>query len=165
MLYIFGGLPGTGKSTLAAALARRNHAFYLRIDTVEQAMRDSKSYADGPAGYIVSYKVASDNLRLGMSVVADSVNPISITREAWRDVAIQAKVAFVEIEIICSDQEEHRHRVESRESGIMNLRLPTWKEVIEREYEQWNTDHIVIDTAGQSPEQSISCLFEALSSG
>jgi predicted kinase len=38
ILIIFGGLPGTGKTTLAKALAHRLSAAYLRIDTVEQAM-------------------------------------------------------------------------------------------------------------------------------
>ena len=39
-LYIFAGLPGTGKSTLAQQLARRFKAVHLRIDTIEQGLRD-----------------------------------------------------------------------------------------------------------------------------
>ena len=38
MLYIFGGLPGTGKTTLARYLAHHQRAVYLRIDTIEQAL-------------------------------------------------------------------------------------------------------------------------------
>lgn len=37
MLYIFGGLPGTGESTLAQRRARMHQATYLRIDTIEQS--------------------------------------------------------------------------------------------------------------------------------
>lgn len=40
-LFIFGGLPGTGKTTLALELARRVSGIYLRIDSIEQAIRDS----------------------------------------------------------------------------------------------------------------------------
>lgn len=162
MLYIFGGLPGTGKSTLAAALARRCHAFYIRIDTIEQAMRNAGIEVDGPAGYMVGYGLALDNLRHGMNVVADSVNPLSITRKSWRDVAAQAGVSFVEIEIICSDQQEHRARIERRKSDIPGLRLPEWKDVVSRQYDVWETEHIVVDTAGQSPEESITSLFNML---
>ncbi len=162
MLYIFGGLPGTGKSTLAAALARRSNAVYLRIDTIEQAVRDSGLSGGGPVGYIVGYKLASENLRLGADVVVDSVNPISITRTAWQNVAAQAKVPYIEIEIACSNLQEHRNRVESRQSDISGHRLPTWNEVAELQYEQWNTDHIVLDTAGHSTNESISHLFNAV---
>ncbi|MGF1491731.1 MAG: AAA family ATPase [Microcoleaceae cyanobacterium] len=108
MLYIFGGLPGTGKSTLAAALAHQCNALYLRIDTIEQAMKNAGITEIGPLGYEVAYKVALENLRLGTDVVADSVNPLKITRDAWREIAAQANSPFVEIEIICSDLKEHR---------------------------------------------------------
>ena len=39
-LYVFSGLPGTGKTALSQQLASRVKAVYLRIDTVEQALRD-----------------------------------------------------------------------------------------------------------------------------
>lgn len=38
MLLIFGGLPGTGKSTIARLLAARLGAVWLRIDSIEQAL-------------------------------------------------------------------------------------------------------------------------------
>lgn len=164
MLYIFGGLPGTGKTTLASALAWRNNAVYLRIDTIEQALRETGLTMDGPQGYILAYKIAAENLRLGMSVVADSVNPIEITRAAWREVATGAKVPFVEIEVVCSDREEHRIRVETRQIDIPDLVLPTWHEVVEREYELWEGSPIIIDTAGHSSVESMAQLFSAVES-
>jgi predicted kinase len=39
-LYIFSGLPGSGKSSLAKLLACERHAVYLRIDTIEQGLRE-----------------------------------------------------------------------------------------------------------------------------
>ncbi len=41
MLIIFGGLPGVGKTAIAAELARVIDALYLRIDSIEQAIRAS----------------------------------------------------------------------------------------------------------------------------
>ena len=162
MLYIFGGLPGTGKSTLSLGLARERKAVHLRIDTVEQALRDFGLQDLGPAGYMVAYGVARDNLRLGLEVVADSVNPIAVTREAWRQVAHDAGVPFVEIEVVCSDEREHRRRVETRASTVPGLVLPIWSQVVNRTYEPWDREHVVIDTAGRAPEQSLADLMEAL---
>ncbi|MDR3159093.1 MAG: AAA family ATPase [Zoogloeaceae bacterium] len=39
-LHIFPGLPGVGKTTLARHLAEVSGAAYVRIDTIEQALRD-----------------------------------------------------------------------------------------------------------------------------
>ena len=38
MLIIFGGLPGTGKTTIAKQLAKTVEAVYLRVDTIEQSL-------------------------------------------------------------------------------------------------------------------------------
>jgi predicted kinase len=162
MLFIFGGLPGTGKTELSMHLARRIQAVHLRIDTIEQALRDGGVTRLGPRGYIVAYKLAEDNLRLGLSVVADSVNPLDITRAAWRDAATRAGVPFQEIEVICSDEGEHRRRVETRKTRIPGFQLPTWDDVVHREYHFWEHEHLVIDTAAQTPQESKKALEKML---
>lgn len=155
MLLIFGGLPGVGKTAIAAGLARDIGAVHLRIDSIEQAMRNSNITVSGPEGYEVAYAVAEDNLELGRTVVADSVNPIEVTRAAWRDVARRAGTRYIEIEIVCSDELEHRRRVEERVADIVGHVLPTWQEVCEREYEPWETG-IVIDTAGRGVDACVA---------
>ena len=164
MLIAFAGLPGVGKTVIARELARQIGAVYLRIDSIEQALRDSgvvKQSLDD-AGYRVGYGIAEENLRLGRTVVADCVNPVQLTRGNWLDVAKRAGVPAVEIEITCSDANEHRRRVETRASDLPGLRLPTWDEVLAREYHPWHREHIVIDTAVCPPEQSVARMREML---
>ncbi len=101
MLIVFGGLPGTGKTTLAKAVAKKYTAVYLRIDTIEMAIRSNNANVlrddVGPAGYVTAYWVAEEHLRLGQSVVADAVNALQMTRESWAEVARNARVSLVEV--------------------------------------------------------------------
>jgi predicted kinase len=162
-----GGLPGVGKTTIAQELGRQIGAMHVRIDSIEQAIRDCTPGVPPPldeAGYRVGYAIARDNLRIGRTVVADSVNPLLITRDAWLRVGQNAQVDTIEIEVICSDSREHRSRVKRRLQDISGLRLPTWEEVISREYHPWNREHIVIDTANRSVTQNVKILREALPS-
>ena len=163
-LVILGGLPGVGKSTLARRLAVLMAAVYLRIDSIEQALADSslriKPAED--AGYLAAYALARDNLCLGRTVLADSVNAIEVTRSAWRDVAMRCGCPFVEVEMTCSDLDEHRHRVESRTSDIAGLQLPHWQKVLDREYQPWPGDRIRFDTAGRTVEESVEQLWVQL---
>jgi len=160
MLIIFGGLPGTGKTAVARELARQIGAMHLRIDSIEQAILDSglTSRPINEAGYLAAYAIAEDNLRIGRTVIADSANALSLTRDAWLEVAKRAQLGAIEIEVKCSDPNEHRRRVEERVSDISGLKLPTWQEVLSREYHPWNREHIVIDTSSQSVEQIVRML-------
>ena len=157
MLVVLGGLPSTGKSTIAAHLAPELPAVHLRIDTIEQAMQRSGIRVSGPEGYLVGCGLAEDNLKLGHTVIADSVNPIELTRNYWRDVAKRTSTRIVEIEVICSNQIEHRSRVESRVADIPGHELPTWQQVLDRRFDPWE-GAVVIDTSGQTPKQSMLTL-------
>ncbi|MDO4796333.1 MAG: AAA family ATPase [Brachymonas sp.] len=161
-LYLFAGLPGSGKSTLARLLAQHLGAAYVRIDTIEQALRDVCALQVEGEGYRLAYRIAADNLRLGMSVVADSCNPITLTRREWEQVALDASVPYVHIEVICSNKAEHRQRIETRASSVAGLELPTWQQVQQRTYHAWAVERIVIDTAAKSVQACMQELLEQL---
>lgn len=164
MLIVFAGLPGTGKTTIAKELARLLEAVYLRIDSIEQTLRDSGAYNSlmDDAGYRVAYGIAEENLRLGRTVIADSVNPLELTRDAWLQVATRAGVRAVEVELKCTNIEAHRQRVEERVPDIAGLRLPSWQNVVRREYHSWTREHLVVDTACHNVHDCVGMIRAAL---
>lgn len=166
-LIVLGGLPSVGKTTLARAAARRLGAIHLRIDSIEQALRDAAGSGSdvGATGYVVAYRIAADNLALGHTVIADSVNPLPVTREAWQRVSRDASASLLEVEVVCSDPGEHRRRVESRTTDIEGLVLPTWEDVVSRNYAAWPGVDVVIDTAGRSADACVTELLAAVGVG
>ena len=165
MLIVLSGLPGVGKTTIARALAARIGAVHIRIDSIEEALGRSTASVEpmNDAGYVVGYAVAEDNLRLGLTVIADSVNPWPETRDAWAAAAARAGVGAAEVEIICSDRNEHRRRVESRllaESGA-----PTWHDVVARDYRDWSRARLVVDSAGRPVADAVDAIEAAIRSG
>lgn len=111
-------------------------------------------------GYGMAYRLVEDNLILGNSAVADSCNPVALTRLEWEQVARSCGAMPVNIEILCSDRHEHKKRVQARFARDQS-RHPDWHQVVNREYEKWQSDIVTVDTAGLSVEQS----FERLCSG
>lgn len=164
MLIILGGRPGSGKTSLARALALRLGAVHLRIDSIEQALRRAGDTDIGAAGYAVGQALAADNLRLGRMVIADSVNPVAASRQGWRDAAAAGGQGYIEIELTCSDAAEYRRRIETRQPDIAGHVLPDWAAVQQRSYEPWSPD-LVIDTAQQDIAAAVALIEEAVSAG
>jgi predicted kinase len=161
MLIVLGGLPGVGKTTIARELAAAMGAVHVRIDSIEHALRNAGWKVEGE-GYAVAYAVTEDNLRVGRSVVADCVNPWPLTRNEWQAVASRAGVRALNVEVVCSDIAEHRRRVESRSADIAGHRLPTWSEVVERDYRPWDGERLVVDTARLDVRESVRTILSAL---
>ena len=160
---VIGGLPGTGKSTIAEALAARTASTYLRVDRIEQAIVawSTLTHPVGPVGYAVAHALALEQLGLRLDTVVECVNPVALTRDAWPGTATAAGAVLVEVEVVCSDVVEHRRRVENRASDVVGLTKPTWAEVIGREYESWSRPHVTIDSATTSVEQAVQQIVVA----
>jgi len=135
-------------------IARQFQAVYVRIDTIEQSLRDLCGIQVEGEGYRLAYRLAAENLKLGHSVVADSCNPVTITRNEWENTARVSGAGFINIEIVCSDPNEHRRRVEERTADIPGHELPKWQDIKDREYDFWDRPRIKLDTYGKTPEES-----------
>lgn len=164
MLIVFSGLPGTGKTTIGKGLAAKLGAVYVRIDTIEQALRDSADFARdvGRTGYLIAYGLAAGNLGLGGTVVVDCVNPVVESRRAWSAISSRSGAPLVNIQVICSDMTEHRRRVESRQVDIPGLTPPSWQSVMNHDYEPWDTEPFTVDTALNSPAQALAAIADYL---
>ena len=168
VLISIGGLPATGKTTVARTLAAELRAAYVRIDSIETAIgraegrfRQTNGW-DLPPGYAVGYDVAADQLRNGLDVVAESVNPLRVSRDAWRDAGLAAGARVVEVEVVCSDVDEHRRRAEERVLDVAGLTKPTWEQITNREYDSWERGRLVVDTAILGIDESARLIRAAL---
>lgn len=163
-LVCLSGLPGVGKSTIARALAAETGALWLRVDRVEQAMREShmetEDLADG--GYAALRAVAAAALEQGFDVIADSVNPIAITRDAWRAATLEGGGRHLDVELICSDTIAHRRRVETRKVEVPGLVLPDWQAVLRRTYEPFIAADLSLDTGALPVEVSVARIRASL---
>lgn len=168
-LIAVSGLPGSGKSTIAEGLARAFEIPILSIDPIEAAMWRSglSSSETGIAAYRVAEAVAVENLKQGLSVIIDAVNPVEDARAMWQALADEHKVDLKSIEVICSDETIHRQRIEARIRNIEGMPEIDWERVVERkaEYDARTDDRLILDSATSSPHKLIDlaakyCRFE-----
>ena len=155
MLISFSGHPGAGKSTTARELARQMNAVYLSIDSIERGV------AGYPDAYRVAQAVADDNLRLGHTVITDCVNAMRQSRDAWRAIATAAGVPTLEVEVTCSDRDEHLRRLPRAAARREGEPLTRSEEIIQH-YQPWDRERLVIDTARQTVHDAVAAIRRAL---
>ena len=151
-LIVFSGLPGTGKSTLAERVAVEIGAPAFSGDWLLGALKPHGllSGLDRStllaAYYDLLTTLATRQLMLRQSAVLDClVNDEVATR--WQELADQYDARLLLVECMCSDEVEHRRRLEGRSRGI-----PGWHEVgwdhVERmrtEYPPLTVPHLTLD--------------------
>lgn len=164
VLISFCGLPGVGKTSIAKALCRETGATYVRVDVIEAALRASRLQIDPAedAGYRAACEIAKSNLELGRSVVADTVNPVGITRDMWAKTALISGAELINVEIVCSDLNVHKVRVESRVSDIDGYPVPDWGRVKRRHYEEWDHVDLRLDSGRLSVADCVDAIIAKL---
>lgn len=151
MLVVFSGLPGSGKSAVAEAVGRELGIAVIAVDPIEAAIWRAgvtPSFETGVAAYEVAAAIAEQQVRLGLDVIVDAVNSVSEARASWHRVAGRTGAALAVVEVICSDESEHRRRLETRVRDIEGFPEPTWADVNARRatWEEWPVDHLVLDS-------------------
>jgi predicted kinase len=150
VLAVFAGLPGVGKSTLAAQVGAALPAAVLAVDTVDFTLQayDVTEPRPGYAAYGVVAALAETQLAMGHSVIIDAVNPVKAARQLWTDLADRLGVPLRVVEVVCGDDAEHRRRVEARYETRSHDGIPDWVRVLERqgEYEPYPGPRLVVDT-------------------
>jgi predicted kinase len=150
VLAVFAGLPGVGKSTLAARVAAVLPAAVLAVDTVDFVLRRYEVTEPRPgfAAYGVVAALAETQLEIGHHVIIDAVNPVWAARQLWVDLAERLQVPLRVVEVVCGDDNEHRRRVEGRYAARDHDGIPDWVRVLERraEYEPYLGPRLVVDT-------------------
>ena len=156
-LIVFAGLPGTGKSSLARAVARELRALYLDKDTIKDSViavaRELKIEQGpdlaGPASYELLVVQARDNLSLGLSVVLDSPAGYRRFREQVSELAKARKASLKLVECICTDESLLRQRVEERGRELPPYRARDWADYQSNRarFEGLTERRLVVDTA------------------
>lgn len=173
---IVGGLPGTGKSTLAAAIADATGAVLLRSDEIrkELAGLNHQSSADAPFGegiytgsmtcltYETMLSRAGVALGMGEPVVLDA----SWSTEAWRNAAraLAARTYSDVIELRCdappavaADRIGHRRAI----GGDPSDATPHIATIMAQAFDHW-PNATRIDTTGEpaaSVDQALANVF------
>jgi len=151
-LIVISGLPGTGKTTVGEAVARRSRAVWLSVDDLEDALLGVGLPSDGTTG-VAAYEAvaaaASDNLSLGHVVIVDAVNDSEPARDTWRRAADAASAPVVFVLLTPPPEREHRARLEGRTRHLAHQSEPSWERVRERAstYEAWRDPPVSIDSS------------------
>lgn len=156
-LIVFAGLPGTGKTSLARALARELRSTYLDKDTIKDcAMRltaemglEQGARLAGALSYELLVDLARDNLTLGLPVVVDSPAAYQVFRDKVKSLARTLKADLKLIECICTDERMLRERVEHRGRDLPAYRTRDWATFQQDQgrFERLTDPRLIVDTA------------------
>ncbi len=164
MLIVLSGLPATGKTALAAAVARELGAVLLSVDPVDSALATAgvrETGAPGFAAYAVVGAIAEQNLALGASVVVDAVNAVGEAKTFWIELARRHGARLLAVETVLSDAIVHRRRLADRVRDLA-IAEPTWEAVVLRrdEWVAWPFAPLVVDTL-EPVEVNVERILEA----
>jgi predicted kinase len=138
------GYPGTGKSTIARAIATALHAPLIDRDIIRQMAVDI--FGDLPGvghfSYELMFALTREQLRLGLSVVVDTPLTYHTTYEQSKELARAFHTPMLVVHCVCPPEVQKR-RLEGRKGKVSEFQITSWEE-----WEQWKPRFEDFDDGG-----------------
>ncbi len=143
-LVVMRGYPGTGKSTIARAIATSLHAPLIDRDIIRQASVDIfGNHPDiGRFSYELMFALTREQLRLGLSMVVDTPLTYRTTYEQAKSMAAEFHVPMLVVHCKCSPEVQKR-RLEERKGRVSPFQITSWEE-----WQQWKKRFEDFDDGG-----------------
>jgi predicted kinase len=160
------GYPGTGKSTIARAIATALHAPLIDRDIIRQKAVDI--FGDVPGvghfSYELMFALTQEQLRLGLSVVVDTPLTYRTTYEQSKELARAFDIPILVVHCQCPPDVQRR-RLEGRKGTVSEFQITSWEEWQrwKPRFEDFDDGGCVIDTSNpldDSLAKVMHCIHE-----
>lgn len=143
-LIVMRGYPGTGKSTIARAIAHALDAPIIDRDIIRQTAVDilGNLPETGRFSYELMFALTKEQLKLGLSVVVDTPLTYQTTYKQALHLANSFGVPMLVVHCQCPP-EVQRNRLEGRKGEVSQFQLTSWEE-----WERWQPIFEVFDDDG-----------------
>lgn len=144
------GYPGTGKSTVARAIAAALHAPLIDRDILRQMAVDI--FGDLPQvghfSYELMFALAGEQLGLGLSVVVDTPLTYRTTYEQAKELARSFQTPMLVVHCQCPPAVQKR-RLEGRVGRVSEFQITSWEEWMQWKprFEDFDDEGCIIDTS------------------
>jgi len=172
-LILIMGVPASGKTTIAKSIIKQIKAVYLDNNFIADAFfphtRDDKKYKKIRHNiYKVLYRITSENLKLGNSVVLDVPHVTHMKVKNWRikiyNLAANANAELKVIRCYCSE-ETLKNRIIDRGEKRDRWKLSNWDKFRKKEpiFVKIPFEHIDVNTE-EKTEENIKKILKYLNS-